>query len=215
MKGLVRIFFIGMSASFLGSIPLGAINVAAMQIGMAEGWQRGVAFSAGALLVEMGYVRISLVAMDWVRKQALLFRIFEWVTLAIIVVLAVGSITAALSGSPERNVFLNNEIPRFLLGMVMRAMNPVLIPFWFGWSVVLLEKNVLLPRKDYYNVFIIGIGLGTLCAHLVFILGGAMAASSLKSFQTGVQWTVGACFSIMAIIHLWKMMTREKLSEQG
>ena len=71
--------------SFLGSLPLGTLNVAAMQIGIQESIKDAIFFSMGSLLVEMIYVRISLVGIDWIRKQGRLMKIMEWVTLVIII----------------------------------------------------------------------------------------------------------------------------------
>ena len=69
MTKLFHIFFWGLLISFLGSLPLGTLNVAAMQIGIQESVQNAIWFSMGSLLVEMVYVRISLIGIDWVRKQ--------------------------------------------------------------------------------------------------------------------------------------------------
>ncbi|HEY1870482.1 MAG TPA: LysE family transporter, partial [Chitinophagaceae bacterium] len=69
MHPLVRIFFTGMLISFLGSLPLGTLNVAALQIAITDGYIAAILFSLGSLLVEMIYVRVSLVGIDWMRKQ--------------------------------------------------------------------------------------------------------------------------------------------------
>ena len=69
MHPLAKIFITGMLISFLGSLPLGTLNVAAMQIAITEGYTKAILFSLGSLLVEMVYVRLSLVGMDWIRKQ--------------------------------------------------------------------------------------------------------------------------------------------------
>ena len=90
MKKLVIVFFTGMLVSFLGTLPLSTLNVAAMQIGLQESIINAMLFSLGALLVEMVYVRISLVGIDWIRKQGKLMKAMEWITLAIITALAIG-----------------------------------------------------------------------------------------------------------------------------
>jgi threonine/homoserine/homoserine lactone efflux protein len=69
MQKLIRIFFTGLFISFLGSLPLGTLNIAAMQIAIAETVKAALFFSLGSLTAEIIYVRLSLVAMDWVRKQ--------------------------------------------------------------------------------------------------------------------------------------------------
>ena len=94
---LVKVFFWGMIVSFLGSLPLGTLNVAAMQISVQESVQNAILFSLGSLLVEMIYVRISLVGINWVRKQKKFFRWMEWITVAIVVALAIGSFVAAMN----------------------------------------------------------------------------------------------------------------------
>ena len=129
--------------SFLGSLPLGTLNVAAMQIGIQESIKDAIYFSLGSLLVEMIYVRISLMGVDWIRKQEKLMKAMEWFTLIIIIALAVGSFIAATKeGGDAKNVLLQNNMHRFLLGMFMCAINPVQIPFWFGWSTVLFAKKL-------------------------------------------------------------------------
>ena len=69
MPPLFKIFLTGMLVSFLGSLPLGTLNIAAMQISISNGVVAAMLFSTGSLIAEIIYVRISLVAMDWVRKQ--------------------------------------------------------------------------------------------------------------------------------------------------
>ena len=209
MHPLIRIFVTGMLVSFLGSLPLGTLNVAAMQISVTDGVRHALLFAFGSLLVEIIYVRLSLVAMDWIRKQEKIFKILEWVTLLIVVALAVSSFYAALTPSVRENVILSSTLPRFWLGITMCAVNPVQIPFWFGWSTVLFTKKILLPRNDHYNTYIIGIGLGTLLGNCVFILGGQLAAQKLNENQNILNWVIGGIFAITALIQLWKILTKK------
>jgi threonine/homoserine/homoserine lactone efflux protein len=207
MSKLIKIFCWGLMISFLGSLPLGTLNIAAMQIGIQESIKDAIYFSFGSLLVEMIYVRISLVGIDWVRKQDKLMKAMEWITLAIIIALATGSFIAAARGGGEaKNVLLQNNMHRFLLGMFMCAINPVQIPFWFGWSTVLFTKKILEPKKDQYNSYIVGIGLGTLAGNCVFIFGGRWMVQRIANSQQYLNWVIGGIFAITAIIQLIKML---------
>ncbi|MGC4034624.1 MAG: LysE family transporter [Chitinophagaceae bacterium] len=209
MPKLVRIFFTGMLVSFLGSLPLGTLNVAAMQISVTEGIHQAILFSLGALLAEVIYVRLSLVAMDWIRKQERLFRILEWVTLLIVVALAFFSFYAAFHPRQEKNIILSSTLPKFVLGLVMSALNPMQIPFWFGWSTVLFTKKILLPRADHYNSYIVGIGIGTFAGNSVFIFGGKLMVDRLNANQNMLNWIIGGIFGITALIQLWRMMRKK------
>ena len=207
MSKIFRIFLWGLLISFLGSLPLGTLNVAAMQIGIQESIKDALFFSAGSLLVEMVYVRLSLVGIDWVRKQVKLMKAMEWITLGIILALAIGSfMAAAKDGGDAKNVFLQNNMHRFLLGAFMSAINPVQIPFWFGWSTVLFTKKILEPSRLQYNGYIVGIGLGTLLGHALFIFGGKLLVGAIKNSTQYINWVIGGVFTITALLQLWKML---------
>src|ERR1700694_1425450 len=111
MHPLLKIFFTGMVVSFLGSLPLGTFNVAVIQISVSDGIAHAMLFSLGSLLVEIIYVRISLVAMDWIRKQEKLIKTLEWVTLLIVVALAISSFYAASHPGTQKNMVLSSTLP--------------------------------------------------------------------------------------------------------
>ncbi|HSV09718.1 MAG TPA: LysE family transporter [Hanamia sp.] len=211
---LVKIFFWGLMISFLGSLPLGTLNVAAMQISVQENIRSAIYFSLGSLLVEMIYVRLSLVGINWIRKQKKLFRWMEWITLAIVVALAIGSFVAAMQTHQAKNVILHNNINRFVLGVMMSAISPMQIPFWFGWSTVLFTKNILQPKNSYYNIYIFGIGLGTLFGNFVFIFGGKWIVEKLHGNQNLMNWIIGGIFAATAVIFLIKILMHKDAVEK-
>jgi threonine/homoserine/homoserine lactone efflux protein len=149
--------------------------------------------------------------MDWVRKQQKLFRILEWITLLIVVALAVSSFYAAMHPQVQENVILSSTLHRYFLGLIMSALNPVQIPFWFGWSTVLYTKKILLPKSSHYNTYIAGIGLGTLFGNAIFIFGGKLIADKLDRNQHVLSWVIGGIFAITALIQIWKMSRKKNV----
>ena len=198
-----------MLISFLGSLPLGTLNIASMQISISDGVVQALLFSLGSLIAEMIYVRLSLVAMDWVRKKEFLFKMLEWITLAIVIILAISSFYSAMSPNEQENVVLSSPLPKILLGFSMSAVSPAQIPFWFGWSTVLLSKKILLPLNNHYNFYILGIGLGTMIGNCVFIFGGRLVADKLKNNHHILNWIIGGIFLITAMIQIWKMIRKK------
>jgi len=203
---LVKVFFWGMLVSFLGSLPLGTLNVAAMQISVQENISNAIYFSLGSLLTEMIYVRASLVGINWIRKQKVLFKWMEWITLGIVLALAAGSFIAATHEHHAKNVILNNDMHRFFLGLLLSSISPMQIPFWFGWSTVLFSKKILEPKNSFYNLYIIGIGLGTLMGNCVFIFGGKYIVEKLDANQNILNWVIGGIFALTAIIQLTRIL---------
>lgn len=208
---LFRIFITGLTISFLGTLPLGTLNIAAMQISVTDGIRPAIYFVTGALLVEVVYVRVSLVAMHWVLKHKNLFRWLEWISIVIILALAVSSFMVAADPVIKKNVLLSGGIHRFWLGVVMSALNPVQIPFWFGWSTVLFTKNVLEHKNSHYNIYITGIGTGTFIGNLIFILGGRLIVDILNANQTILHWVIGFVFLITAVILIIKVLKKKDI----
>jgi threonine/homoserine/homoserine lactone efflux protein len=211
MVKLLRIFVTGLFISFLGSLPLGTLNIAAMQIAISDGIQPALLFSLGSLTAEVIYVRLSLIAMDWVTRQQKLFQVLEWITLLIVVALAASSFYAAVHPTVNENIILSSTLHRYLLGLLMSALNPVQIPFWFGWSTVLYTKNILTPKASNYNFYIAGIGLGTLLGNCVFIFGGKLIAARLDRNQHILNWIIGGIFAVTALIQIWKMSRKKNI----
>ena len=208
---MLRIFATGLVISFLGTLPLGTLNIAAMQISITDGITPAMYFVLGALLVEVIYVRVSLVAMKWVMSHKNLFRWLEWISIVIILALAISSFIAASDPVVKKNVLLSGGIHRFWLGVLMSALNPVQIPFWFGWSTVLFSKKVLEQNNSQYNIYIAGIGSGTFVGNLVFILGGRFIVDTLNANQKVLHWIIGGIFLLTAIILTIKVLRKKDI----
>lgn len=203
---LVRILFIGLLISFLGALPLGTLNVLAARMAVDDGLGPAIWFSIGALLVEMAYVRFSLVAMDWLRRQQRWLRVLETSMIVVILLLAIGSFWAAAFPHSHNNSIIGfispAPIPRLLTGMLLSALNPLQIPFWFGWSAVLFSKKILQPRSAHYNAYITGIGLGTFAGNALFIFGGRYLLNSMKQHDALINLVIGIIFLVTALIQI-------------
>ena len=206
---LFRVFVSGMFISFLGTLPLGTLNISAMQISVSDGIRPALLFALGALLVEIIYVRVSLVAMKWVTRQKKVLVALEWGTVIIITALAISSFVAAADPEVKKNVILSNTIHRFWLGVMLSAINPVQIPFWFGWSTALFTRGVLKPVSSYYNLYIMGIGFGTFLGNLVFIFGGRFIVETLNTNQKYLHLVIGIIFLLTALIFVVKLIRKK------
>jgi hypothetical protein len=217
--GLVKIFFWGMLISFMGTLPMSNLNITAMQISLQEGISNAMYFSLGTLVAEMIIVRIAIEGFNWVRKQKKIFRILEWVTFFIIAAFAAGSFIAASQAYETKNILLNNNMNRFLLGGIMSTLTPTHIPFWFGWSTILFSRNVLKANNTYYNVYVVALGLGTFLANYLYIYGGKLIVSKFTTNQHVLNLLLGFVFGITALIQLakiiWFKSPAEKLEKES
>lgn len=209
MYSLAAVFFTGMMISFLGALPLGSLNIAAMQVAITENIRNAVKFAVGVALVEVLYVRLSLQGIDWIIAHQQIFYILEWTTVFLFVILSVSSfIAAAKKSNTAKNILLNNTMNRFWLGLSMSAINPVQIPFWFIWSTYLLSNKILLPSAIQFAVYTIGIGIGTLAGLAIFIFAGKWLLHKLHAGNRFIHIIVGIVFALSAVLQLYRLIYR-------
>lgn len=208
MSDSLLLFFTGMGISFLGTLPLGNLNITAMQIAISENTRKALLFSLGVALVEIIYVRLSLKGIDWIMAHQNIFRYMEWAAVLIFAVLGVASLLAGRRQHAEKTVLLNNRLHRFVLGISMSAVNPAQIPFWFAWSSYLFSTGLLKSSTWQFNVYVAGIAAGTLGGLCVFIFGGRWLVKKLNTSQRFLDLLMGIVFLLSAGIQLYKILTR-------
>ena len=71
-----------------------------------------------------------------------------------------------------------------------------------------------MPRKDHYNSYIGGIGIGTFIGNCVFIFGGLLIASKIRSNQHVLNWIIGGVFAVTALIKLWRIFKKNDTVHQ-
>ncbi len=206
MFELLRIFSTGLLISMLGALPLGTLNITAMQISVQENSRNAIHYAIGVALIEITYVRLSLKGMNWVMRNQTIFHVLEWATVFLFIILAVSSFITAGKSRDQKTILLNNKLNRFFLGLSMSALNPVQIPFWFIWSTYLLSNSFLKPTELHFNVFTAGIGVGTTIALCIFIYAGKWLAVKLNASHRVINIVVGVIFVISSILQLYRVI---------
>lgn len=204
----------GMLISFLGQLPLGSMSITATQIGLEEGYKKAWEFSFGVVIVEMLYLRVALSGMSWVMEHNLFFQILNWLAIAMFFTLGIISfVQASKQTEKKKPLLLNNKVNRFVLGLTMSAVNPLQIPFWFGWSIWLMNNNLLQAHTLNYNFFTLGAGCGTVAGLAVYIHAGKWIVNKLKASNKGMNKFMGIIFIISALIQLYNVVIAPALKK--
>ena len=210
MFEIIKVFFIGFLISFLGQLPLGNMNLTATQLSVQENFRSAWKYGLGIVLVEIIYLRLALTGMDWVVEHKMLFTIMGWLTVIVFVVLGIMAFVMAQKQSGEKKgLLLNNNMNRFLLGVVVSGINPAQIPFWFLWSTQLLNSKVLMPTTGQFNLFTAGAGLGSLAGLAVYIHGGKWLITKLKTSNKGLNIFMGIIFILAGLLQLYNMLFKK------
>jgi threonine/homoserine/homoserine lactone efflux protein len=200
------IALLGMGISFLGALPLGTLNITALQIALQQGNRPAWHFAWGVAWVEILYVRLSLTGITWVMQHAVWFDRLQWLSVFVFFLLGLIQLRQSFRPIPAaKPKSVSARWPPWALGMFLSAINPVQIPFWFLWSTSLTASGWLIAKESYYLSYLMGIGVGTLLAMGLFIVGGKSIARRIGIEQRILQRVVGIVFILTACWLLWKL----------
>ncbi|MBY0482002.1 MAG: LysE family translocator [Chitinophagaceae bacterium] len=204
---MIATLFYGFIVSFLGQLPLGNMSFTATQVGLQEGFRKAWQFAMGVAIVEMIYLRFALTGMDWVVKHRIVFLALGWLTVVLFLVLGVWAFVTARKQHPEKKALvLDNKLNRFLLGLMMSALNPVQIPFWFLWSSTFIQAKLIAITTYDFNLFTIGAGTGTLTGLAVYIHGGNWLVNKLNTSNKTLNKVMGIIFLLTALLQLYRIV---------
>lgn len=210
MPSFLRVFLAGLVVSFLGSLPLGTTNVMVMQLSIEQGMFEAFQFSLGSLTVELIYVRLSLMAVEWLHRRRAVMQYLNGITLLILLLLTFESFHAAWNPSSSPALSISRALPPWLFGMFLCSISTGQIPFWLGWSTILMERKILQATRGAYWDYLFGIGLGTLLANALFVYGGQLAGSSFQNDPRLLHWIIGAFYLITSTWQAWRIYRNSK-----
>jgi threonine/homoserine/homoserine lactone efflux protein len=199
----------GLLISFLGSLPFGTLNTTAFQIAALQGINNALFFALAVVLIELIVVRITLIHANKIDFQSKLFYYVLPITIVLLIYLSVSSFMSSVSHQEmETNTYLFPMIKSsFLLGLLLSTLNPMHIPFWMGWNSILLERKTLDKSPGIYSSYIIGIGLGSIAALMIFIFTGKFIYQNYQQYNHVIAFIMGCLylgFSFYIIVLFYK-----------
>lgn len=189
--------------SFIGSLPLGNLNMTAMYIAARRSVNAALLFALGAVLVEVIYLRVSLMFISWIIEHKSLFKVLQWGVVILFISLALNSFLA-MDKHKKHSPVLQNTNP-LLLGFILNAVNPLQIPFWAGWALYLTSTKILTEGNTYYNIFSLSAGMGTFFALFIFIVLGTKLSGYIKANTQKINLLMGVLFLLLATYQVWSL----------
>jgi threonine/homoserine/homoserine lactone efflux protein len=206
MQNSVKIIGWGILISFLGSLPPGHMTIAASYIAGQQGAEPAFIYSLGSMLAEVVIVRAGLAVINKLASKYKVFFILEIITAVLLIAMTAGCfyLSAQLTDYTEAKTYQFSS--PFTAGFLISIVNPIHIPFWLGWSIFLMDKNILTPRAGQYNFYVAGIGAGSMLGFIVFICGGEWVLNHFSENQGIILLIFGLILLMAAFLHIRKMI---------
>lgn len=168
---LLKNIFVGFLVSFLGSIPLGYLNVVGFEIYQSVGLLSTLYYLGGVILIEFVVILSTLLFAKKMMENKRLLKFIEGFSVFFMFVLAFvfyASSQSATSIALFDEIYLDTS--PFVLGIYLSLFNFIQIPFWLSWNLYLLNGNhiEISNSKKYFYVF--GTVAGTFMGMLSLIL---------------------------------------------
>ncbi|HSZ85453.1 MAG TPA: LysE family transporter [Puia sp.] len=209
-----KLFFSALLISFLGSLPIGTLNVTVTSLTINKGILEAVEFASGAILVEVILVRVAVVALKKLEDLKYLYRFFSVLTCVILFSFAIIILHDAYKMRKfETALHFITQQP-LLSGLFLSIINPLHLPFWIVWTAFLKSKKIFYDSNAYYNIYIVGIGLGTSLAFFVYGIFGNITIDLLKENQVALNWVIGFALLTTGLMQFHKTFIKEKVNNK-
>ena len=173
---------VGFLVSFVGSIPLGYLNVVGFEIYSKRGILTTFCFLAGVILIEFFIIFFTLIFANKLAENKKLTKYIEAFSIVFMIVLAFIFYFSASKNSNAGKEFSSfGYWGTFTTGLVLSSLNFVQIPFWTGWNLYLLNGKYIEVSQNRKYFYVFGTVAGTFFGMLTLIL-------SLHYFATNVDF---------------------------
>ncbi|MWB94374.1 hypothetical protein GON26_08370 [Flavobacterium sp. GA093] len=164
---------VGFLVSFIGSIPLGYLNLVGLEIYSKSGFDNLVLYLFGVVFVESFVIYFTLLFAKQLvgnKKLMKIIDVFAIVFMFLLAYLFYSNANQTTTSSLKFNQYLMYS--PFVIGVILNCFNFLQVPFWTSWNLYLINGKYITTENKlkYYYIAgtLIGIFLGMLS--LVVIL---------------------------------------------
>ena len=173
---ILQVFVIGIVASFIGSIPPGALNILVLQLGLESKLRSALRFALAVAIVEYPEAWIAVAFEGWVTSSPVVQENFKLLAASVMVLTGIVGLWSARVPS-QTTVKLQQS--GFVRGLILSILNPQAIPWWIAVTAYLKSQGwILIDTTARVHAFVLGTSLGALA--LLTLL--AFAAQRVSKF---------------------------------
>lgn len=194
---------LGFLASFLGSIPLGTINVSVVDAAVTKGQKSAFYINVGAVLVEFFYTYIAFWLISAFVTADVLGFYFK---LVIIPVFAGLFIYYFFKKSNQINISKGRFDNALLKGVMLGLVNPLSIPFWMTYISYFISEEWLQTNDESIFSFVLGVVLGSLLCYYLFALMASLVKQYIYKNSMLFNKAIGLLFLFLAIYNCYSLV---------
>lgn len=197
---------VGFLVSFLGSIPLGYLNIIGFEIYKKQGLSTTIFYLLGVIFIELFVIYFTLIFANKVTFNAKWAKYIEVFSIVFMFILAYGFYANATKIQSQGNEFSYfGYWGAFTSGLFLSCLNFVQIPFWAGWNLYLLNENYIEISGSRKFFYVLGTIIGTFAGMLAIIVSLdflALKTGFLSKYLTAV--IIPLLFIGLGVFQMWR-----------
>ena len=209
MKAIKNIL-VGFIVSFLGSIPLGYLNIIGFEIYSKLGMEKLILFLLGVVFVESFVIYFTLIFANRLVNNKKLMKAID--IFGVFFLLFLGYSFYALSNQSVGNDnYLEKYIAYspFLIGLSLNSINFLQLPFWTAWNLYLINGNYITITNRLKFHYVAGTLMGTFSGMLGLIFFLNTISKNTQSFSKYIMPVIIPLFFIvLACIQGYKVFRK-------
>lgn len=206
---IILYFFIGLLASIIGALPLGASNIAVINVTLKQNASQAfkIATAAGIAEVVLSYYALhcNMVVKDF-------FNANQWLQICIaIILLGVGSFlffksNKKKSESPKKpNKFLKSK---YATGFLLGLLNPPVLIYWLVVYGFINTNNIMLSLKSSLLVlflFFVGVYAGKILTLYIYSRFSIVIKQKFKNINVIINKVTGSLLFFIGLVNAFKI----------
>ncbi len=194
-------FWVGFTISFIGSLPLGVLNLTIIDISLKRSLWQAFYFALAACLVEYGQ---AFIAIKFSSVLATYPDLTYYINLFVIpVFLGLGLYYFFKQDEPtEQQKEPSSDFSR---GLLLSLINPLAIPFWVAWGTIGHAKGWLVLENLPITIFVLGISLGTLATLMLFALASKLVIKKVATINKWINEIIGVVLIVLGLYQIYRV----------
>ena len=200
----VKNITLGFLVSFIGSIPLGYLNIIGYEIYTLSGNPALLSYISGVVLIEAAVIYLTLVFAERIAAHPNIAKIIDVFTICFLIVLA---IAFYLQPGIEGPTGLKTTLPPysfFAIGIILSGLNFIQVPFWTGWNLYLVNNGLVWTAGLMKFAYLLGTIAGTFLGMLGLVIGIANLTATDFMPRILLGKLIPVFFVLLALYHSYK-----------
>lgn len=204
---VLKNILVGLLVSFIGSIPLGYLNIIGFEIYSKFGINSLVFYLFGVISVEVFVVYFTLIFARKLVNNKKLMKAIDYFAILFLFILAYSFYAHSNQTTGKQNDLdkLVMYSP-YLIGMLLNCVNFLQFPFWTGWNLYLMNGNYITIENKLKYYYVIGTALGTFLGMLALVLIlNSLSQNTTFFSQYVIPIIIPLFFIVLAFIQMYKV----------